>query len=251
MDEKTIIIISIVLVIIVIITIITKTNDYLTIEEQILNKIGYNSVIISDFDNTILNGDITFGSPEGYFKGMMRVLYDNNIKSLVPGSRLPSQKELDDMYEKFPEYNVVYNLSLFAGNSYKAISELAIKTYDEVYKNYLLDRTINFLVSAAKKGARIVILTASPSVYLSGFKKTYNWEVIGVETQNREGIVSQEPISAPYGPYKTEIVKNIMKTGNVIAGFGNNDTNDKGWLTFLKSKGCISVFVNNNDWTPV
>jgi phosphoserine phosphatase len=228
----------------------TTASGIQDIPTLILSKVTPGSVVISDFDNTLLDGDITFGKKD-VFPGMMQYLYNNNITALFPGGRLPSGTELDIMYEKFPEYNLVYNIALFAGHSIDNIKYYARQAYQIIYRNYLKPHLLDLYKEIERRGGSIVILTGSPTLYLTGLQDEYkSWRVIGVETLNANNLISMEPFQAPFGKEKLRIVNDMFKRGdNIVAGFGNNDANDLPWLQEIKRHCATSVLVKGDTLT--
>jgi len=220
-----------------------------SLEDIILSKIEPGAIVITDFDGTLFDGDVTFGQ-EGTYPGLMEILEKSDIRPIYP-YHLPSSKEILEMYEKFPQYNVVYNIAIFAGFSVQKIIEVAEKAYQDIYHKYVNQRLLKLLKKVIDKEGQVIILTASPKLYLAGIQKENpQFQIIGVETKIIDDRVSPEPTIIPFGPGKAAIVQNLLKNGkNVVAGFGNRDNNDGPWLKLLNDNGKMAIVVEENfDW---
>lgn len=251
-------------------------NDYnepftVTEEEKLLARIKPNDVIISDFDETILNGDITFGTPPEQsdpslsFLGMMHQLEQASLGPLGPGQVVPTQQQLYNMFAEYPEYNCGFNIALFAGRRVSAIKALAVTKWAQVYKPRVSTRMWTFLQRASALGAKIIIVTASPTIFLQGLIDETGWRVIGVDvnvvsdpTSSTELVLTSQVNRIPLGSYKREIVKRLIEGEGlpVRVGFGNignaNDNDDSYWLTYLSHHtSSLAVRVRDELWSHV
>lgn len=220
--------------------------DRLLISHNILSKIEPGCLVISDFDGTLFCGDITLGQ-SGLIPGMVSIMSEMGLKSVYPEKMICCEK-FKEIYRNYPQYGAVYCLSVFSGQSVDQIKEIAINAYNDIYEQYINPCLKELYDRIIEKGGRIIILTASPKLYLSGFsEKNPLYEIIGVETTIENGCVTGDPKVIPWGPGKLGIVQSLINNNNkIIAGFGNPDDNDLPWLNLINKNGQTAVTIDEN-----
>lgn len=236
----------------------------MSVENHIFQEIGLclsrgeQPTIIFDFDQTIFDGDITFGTDR--FPGMIEILLNNgygNPNSFDFENKVSSKliKKLYEVYDQFPEYMIIYDIGMFEGVSVETIEKLAESALDKYkYDKYCFPRAIKLIDSILKCGGHIIILTASPTLYVKPIISHFfgdGIQVVGVETLIKGGCITGIPTQVPFRQGKLDIVKNLLETKNIIAGFGNDDLNDRPWLTELAKYNKLSVFVDKEKWTQI
>jgi phosphoserine phosphatase len=219
---------------------------------DLLRRLKHGDIIITDFDDTVLDGDITFGG--NGFAGSMALLEANGVVPIQPFT-VPSMQALFDMYGKFPEYNVFFNIALFAGQSEQVIKSEAREYWNSTFRTHVNPRMWDFLHDAEEKGVTIVVLTASPKLFFEGLIHETGWEVNGIEMESfvdaqNVSRVSLLPKALTYGKYKRELVERRMGLGHpIVLGLGQADsTNDRPFLDFIRQNGGAAVDVQHPTW---
>ena len=200
------------------------------------NENSVNKIFCSDLDGTLIKGDCTEGSV--YYKGIPEYLYS---LGLVNSKKYPTYSDYSKEYfrrvdlEDTGAYVMPYEIY-----DSKTQDEAIAQYWKDTISNFFVDYTKNYLEKKAKKGYKIWIVSASPSVYITPI----------VNYMNIDKIVAIEPSKIiSYGPGKMKRVQaltNKQLTG--VAGYiGDSWNNDGLIMTTLRNYNKYASLQSIND----
>jgi phosphoserine phosphatase len=223
----------------------------ISLKEAIIQQTGDTDLLFLtfwNFDNTILNGDTSEGSPD--FKGLGQVSIEAGLSKKYPpnGGYAKFLNDYHKMEKKNEPAAYAYMIQMLAGAKESAVLTLATNYFNSTLKDYFFSGSSDLIRCLQENGIQVQVITASPELFVQGAAPLLNIpteSITGMETTVIDGLLTDKlvlPLITRQG--KIEKIKQIVAKlegeqntkAYILAGFGNNNANDGPFLQWIESQ---------------